>query len=283
MGAGLVGVMLGCGWVALAQTARADDPVAICIGASERSLDLRKQGKLLEARRELVACAASTCPDVIQQACAKRIAEINAALPSVVLEVKDGLGQSIAASLVSVDGKPPVPVGVVALPMDPGPHMLRFQVAGQPPVDKNVGLLEGEKEKRIAVVVGPPGPEGDKPHARLVISSDAGATVAVDRQTAVRGRLDAEFPSGPHDVEVSESGKVPYRAQIELQEGETRSLTIVLEDEKKSAMIWPWIAGGVAVAAGAVIGGYFLFKPQDQTAGVPPGRTATLQLSLTGR
>jgi hypothetical protein len=58
-------------------------------------------------------------------------------------------------------------------------------------------------------------------------------------------------------------------------------VSVALEDERHGGLIWPWVAGGVVVAAGAVLGGYFLFKPQDQTAGVPPGKTASLQLSLS--
>jgi hypothetical protein len=274
------GVVMTSFCLASAVPARADDPIAACIGANERSLDLRKQGKLIEARRELASCAVSTCPEVVQQACGRRIAEISSALPSVVFDLKDGTGQPIAGVQVSIDGRPPVPVGVTAVTIDPGSHVLRFEVAGQVPVQRNVGFLEGEKEKRVSVVIG----GGEEKHvAHLVISSDEAATVVVDRQTVARGRLDAELSVGPHDIEVTEAGKVPYKAQVELREGETRTLSIALEDERRGTSLWPWIAGSVAVAAGAAIGGYFLFKPQDQTLGVPPGKTASLQLSLSGR
>jgi hypothetical protein len=265
---------------ARAAPARAD-AVAECIGASERSLDLRKQGKLLEARREVAACTASICPEVIQEACVKRMSEINGAVPSVVLDVRDGAGRSVAGARVSIDAGVATPVGVTAVPMDPGSHTLRFLVDGLAPIEKSVVLLEGEKEKRIPVVMGP---TADDTHlARLVVSSDESATVAVDEKAAARGRYDDQLPAGSHDIEVTEAGKVTFKAQVDLREGETRSLSVALEDEKRAGPVWPWIAGGVAVAAGAVLGGYFLFKPQDQTNGVPAGKTATLQLSLSGR
>jgi len=265
--------------------ALAADPVAECIGANERSLDLRKQGRLIDARRELATCAVAACPELIQQACSRRIGEVNTAMPSVVFDVRDGAGRPLGGARVSIDGKPASAIGVTAMAIDPGVHALRIDVDGQPSVSKSVSFLEGEKEKRVAVVVGAPAPlpPDEARFARLVVSSDEGATVVVDGQAAARGRFEGQVSVGPHDVDVTEPGKVPYKAQLELRDGEMRSLTVVLEDERHGGALWPWIAGGVVVAAGAVVGGYFLFKPQDQTVGIPAGKTASLQLSLSGR
>jgi hypothetical protein len=274
---------LACMWIASAATARGQDPVAACIAANERALDLRKQGKLVEARRELTSCAVSACPDVIQQACAKRINEINGALPSIVLDVENGRGQPVAGAQVSIDGASLVSVGATSVPVDPGPHALHFVVQGQAPVDMTISLLEGEKDKRIVAVIGPRGPGKDRDAARLVVSSDAAATIEVDGRAVARERIDSELAAGLHDVQVTEAGKLPYKAQIDLREGETRVLSISLEDERRGGPIWPWIAGGIAVAAGAAVGGYLLFKPQDQTQDVPPGKTAAIQLSLSNR
>ena len=56
-------------------------------------------------------------------------------------------------------------------------------------------------------------------------------------------------------------GKLAYRTQIELRDGETRSLPITLRDEPHAAL-WPWIVGGAAFLAG------FGDKPPTR-----PGRT----------
>jgi hypothetical protein len=48
-------------------------------------------------------------------------------------------------------------------------------------------------------------------------------------------------------------------------------MQITLEDERRSWGPWPWLAGGVAVVAGGVVGGYFLFKHDPQ-----PGLTGSL-------
>ncbi len=260
-----------CAFLAQWTPARADDAVTECIAAHERSIQLRKAGRLLEARRELPACAATTCPEVIQAACAGRIEEINNAMPSVVFDVKDRAGRPMVNVRVSIDGQPPVAVGATSTPIDPGPHLLRFETEGQSPVEKRVSLLEGERERRLTVVVG----WNDEKMARLIVSSDDGATVVVDGQAAQRGTFNGRLAAGTHGVQVTEAGKASYETQVDLLEGETRSMSVTLHDRARP--IWPWLAGGALVVAGAIGGGYFLFKPKDTTAGVPPG-TITVHL-----
>ena len=42
--------------------------------------------------------------------------------------------------------------------------------------------------------------------------------------------------------------------------------------------LWPWIVGGAAVVAGAVVGGYFLFKPKAEPGQVPVDKLGTVVL-----
>ena len=72
-------------------------------------------------------------------------------------------------------------------------------------------------------------------------------------------------------MRVTEDGKIPYVAQVDLHAGETRTMQVSPTSEKKGMPVWPWVVGGVVVAAGAAVGGYFLFRPQDQTTPVPSG------------
>jgi|HubBroStandDraft_1064217.scaffolds.fasta_scaffold10765_2 PEGA domain-containing protein len=114
----------------------------------------------------------------------------------------------------------------------------------------------------------------------LIVASDPNATVVIDGQSAAKGGFDGPLPVGTHEVQVTESGKLAYKAQVDLRDGETRSLDVTLENESQGAPIWPWIVGGVAVAAGAAIGGYFLFQPQETTTSVPVfDKYAVFQLS----
>src|ERR1019366_5379973 len=113
--------------------------------------------------------------------------------------------------------------------------------------------------------------------------TEAGATVAVDDRPPSQGRFDGQLPVGTHDVRVTEPGKVPYRVQLELRDGETRTVQVTLETEKHAAAVWPWIVGGAVVAAGAVVGGYFLFKSSPSTPATPPDPLGALPLSAWGR
>jgi hypothetical protein len=280
-------IVLGCALFAFAMldsASSAADTVGECIGANERSIDLRKQGHFLAARRELAVCAASACPDVIQQVCAKRMAEVNDAMPSLVFDVKNGAGQPMTEVQIAIDGQPALAASATAVAVDPGRHTIRFEAPEQPPFEETVVVLEGERHKQVTAVLGPRVEQA--PLGRIVVSTDSAATVKVDDKETTGGRFDASLAVGSHEVSVSEPGKVPYRTEIEIRAGETRMLSLSLMDEKRSGgTLWPWIVGGVAVAAGATVGGYFLFKPQDvTTTSVPAGKTATVQLSLgTGR
>src|SRR5271156_3625369 len=64
--------------------ARADEKAA-CIAASEDAQQLKLDGKLTLARARLLGCARAECPAIVRQDCAQWIAEVDAALPTVVL------------------------------------------------------------------------------------------------------------------------------------------------------------------------------------------------------
>jgi hypothetical protein len=149
-------VVLTCAAVGLAGRpgiARADD--AACIAAVENEVGLRKQLKLRDALKELAKCAAPACPAEIRNECSRRVVDLNAALPTIVLGVTDAAGNDLAAVMVTMDGVLLTStIDGRALPVDPGSHTLHFEVAGKPPVDKTVVIGEGVKDRHIAVVVG---------------------------------------------------------------------------------------------------------------------------------
>lgn len=186
---GVIGWLVGA-LLASATPVFGADTVTQCINANEDSLSLRKEGKLLEARRALSACAASTCPDAIEQACRGRIPELNGAIPSVVFDVKDASGRDVLAAQVSVDGQPAVAVGLTAMALDPGPHVLRFQASGQPAVESHVVLREGQKDQRIAVVLGAAAASDVKAPAPQQAPSEANVPVT-------SGRAPATAPAPP--------------------------------------------------------------------------------------
>jgi hypothetical protein len=146
-----------------------------CVDADTQAQVLRRGGKLADAREKLLVCADASCPDVVRADCAERMDELTRAQPTIVFDVKDGAGADLAAVTVTVDGKPLVAnIDGSAVRMDPGPHVLTFQVAGQPPVTRSVVVKEGEKDRRESVVIGAPPAAVDT----------SAATAARARQTA---------------------------------------------------------------------------------------------------
>src|ERR1019366_7720492 len=72
------------------RTASADE--AACFAASELDITLHKDRKFHAALDQLVVCSASTCPSEVSTECARRIAALNAAMPTVVLAAADAAG-----------------------------------------------------------------------------------------------------------------------------------------------------------------------------------------------
>jgi hypothetical protein len=143
------------GPLTLASPARADE--AACVAASENEFALRKAGKLLDALKELAVCAAPKCSAEVKAECAKRLIEVRAAQPAVILGATDEAGNDMGAVNVTLDGAPLTgSLDGGATTVDPGSHTLRFEAPGKPPVEKKVIFREGEKDRHITVVLGAP-------------------------------------------------------------------------------------------------------------------------------
>jgi hypothetical protein len=150
----LLGLLLPAALVAT--VALADDK-ATCVDAASRGQRLRDTHKLIEAREQLRVCAAAACPPVVQSDCAGWLADVERALPSVVVTAKDGAGGDLADVKVSADGQPLLSrLDGQALPMNPGSYTLHFERADGTSLDRVVIVREGEKNQAVAVVLGAP-------------------------------------------------------------------------------------------------------------------------------
>jgi hypothetical protein len=179
---------------------------------------------------------------------------------------------------VSVDGED---VGTTPLRdpvvLDLGRHTFRAGKAGFEPAE-TVLEIPGGQNTSVPLVLAP-----IIHRARLVVSTDVDATVAIDGEVVAKGRFDGPLAPGAHELHLTGSGRKPYAAQFELHDGETRTLAVTLEAEHHGGPLWPWIGGGAVLAAGAVVGAYFLFKPSDTTTPVPAGRFASVTTLAWGR
>ncbi len=198
------------------------------------------------------------------------------AIRALVASLKVTVSESGAEVLVDGQsvGTTPLPS---ALALDLGQHRLTVQKPGFETFEQTVDV-PGGAEVPVHVSL-----RATRHFAQLVVGADAAAIIVVDGKTVAQGRFDGPLDPGPHHLDVSEQGRQTYRADLDLQDGETRQLQVTLEEEKRGASPWPWILGGVAVAAGAAVGGYFLFKPQQQTTPVPPGSFGSVQFASWGK
>jgi len=152
----------------------ADPTTSDCLSANEASLTARSQNKLRDARTALLKCAAPSCPADVRDECIRGVNEINAALPTLVFEVKDATGADLIEVKVTMDGEPLADrLDGTALPVDPGAHTFSFEAAaGQAKVDKQLVVREGEKDRHERIAFGgPPAPAPPSRAAGTVLDS----------------------------------------------------------------------------------------------------------------
>jgi hypothetical protein len=257
--------------------------VAACIASSEQALTLRKQGKLHDALQQLSQCADPGCPAEVSSDCTQRIGGITAAMPTLILAAKDGAGNDLVDVKVSMDGAPlATKLDGRPLSIDPGEHAFHFEVAGQPPLDKQLVLREGEKERRESVVLGPaappvpvtPTPAATSPSPswwttqRTLAVIGGGLGVVGLGVGAIFGGLALSDQS--QEKNNCSAGGCPNRpqAQADYSTG----------NDNATASTVAFIAGGAFLAAGAVL----FFTAHDPAAPPATGRLY-LAPSTTGR
>jgi hypothetical protein len=126
----------------------ADPNKAACAEAYEAGQELRAGKKLRGARDRFVACSAPTCPGEMQKECTTWLAEIDAATPTLVLAARAPDGQDAPSTRVTIDDAPAAITGA-AVPIDPGEHRVRFELAPWAPVERTFVVVEGEKLRRV--------------------------------------------------------------------------------------------------------------------------------------
>jgi hypothetical protein len=184
------------------------------------------------------------------------------------------LNVSEEGASVTVDGQPAgtTPLGS-PLRLDLGRHTLVVHKDGFESVQKLVDVAGGTSfDANITLA---PAQAGS---AHLAVSAEPGATVVVDALAPAVEHFDQAISAGTHHVRVTEPGKIAYDTDVELKDGETRTMQITLQPGKRGLGAWPWVVGGAAVAAGAIVGGYFLFKPSDRVI-APQGILGTVYLN----
>jgi hypothetical protein len=130
-----------------------------CVAQHADSQKARRAGKLIEARRLLLACAEPACPAPIRTECSEWGVEVGASIPSILVEVYDRRHERTSDVHVSVDGKS-VLEKIAGLPVeiDPGDHEVeaRLRNGETKRITLHVGLGERATPVRFDFGVTPP-------------------------------------------------------------------------------------------------------------------------------
>jgi hypothetical protein len=121
-----------------------------CVDAHSRAQDLRERGQLARARQTFLSCAQSSCPNVVQQDCARFSEELAQLVPTVSFSARDANAADLPTTTVYVDDT------LVATRLDdgrtyevdPGKHVVRYVHDGKETTLKVV-LNQGERGRLL--------------------------------------------------------------------------------------------------------------------------------------
>ncbi len=142
----------------LATSANASADVGACLTSAEHAQALRRGGELRQARAQFISCSAAACPNAVRADCTRWLGEVDAALPSVIIQARDADGQDLVDARVTIDGVVhEKALDGLAISLDPGTRVIRFEAKGRDPVQQILALREGEKHRVVsAVLLRPP-------------------------------------------------------------------------------------------------------------------------------
>ncbi len=145
----------GC---ALFTSARASADAKQCVLHNNDGAQLRDDRHLLSARDAYRACIAEReCPAMVRSECDAALADIKAALPTLLVAVVDGQGHDVPGATLQVDGHSVVIDGS-DLEVDPGAHEL-VASDGTLTTHLRVMVIESEINRRVELVLQPPAPK----------------------------------------------------------------------------------------------------------------------------
>lgn len=237
--------------------AHADD--ARCIASFERTQQLRASGKLRSARAEALICSGRECPPIASRDCATWLLELDRMTPSVVFGAQAN-GAELLDVTVVVDGETVTRrLDGRAMPLDPGPHHLRFSSPGHVPAEQDVLVSEGETARKIVAQLAPTARPVEPPVAtsRPVPPSVwvAGGIAALAAAGGVVFALDGFGKK--HDLDAS--GCKPDCAPRDV-------------DSMQRALLAADIFAGVGVVAAAAAVYFFVTRPARTSAAASAGR-----------
>lgn len=113
---------------------------------------LRLESKLVDAKSELLVCVNASCPAMVRRDCETWLAEVEAALPTVVFTARNEAGDLVHVRIL-VDGVfVTEKLDGLAVPIDPGTHRIRAETVEAPPQERTIVIAEGQKRRLVDFV-----------------------------------------------------------------------------------------------------------------------------------
>lgn len=138
----------------LSHSARAADK-ATCLGAYESAQTSKNGGKLRAARGKLLVCIEPECPALLRADCATWLAEVDRAMPTVIVVARSA-GKALSDARVSVDDEP-LAESLTGTPLevDPGTRVFRVESPGHAPAQASLTIRSGEKNRVLELELTP--------------------------------------------------------------------------------------------------------------------------------
>jgi hypothetical protein len=156
----LLGITLTMMAILSPEARGADARKTACVDAHESGQQLRLSGRWRAAKEQLFACAQSACPAPIQRDCVQWVEEIRLLQPSLILLAKAPDGGDTVDVHVTMDGTSLADaLQTMAIEVDPGAHVLRFEHPGWEPIEQRIVMHEGDRERRVELTFRAPRPQ----------------------------------------------------------------------------------------------------------------------------
>jgi len=234
------------------------------MAAAEKNL--RHYARAEELLLRYLDTSGSFATDAERQECRALLETLRSLIGSVEVRVSEP-GAAVSIDDVAVGTSP------LAKPLrlDIGTHVLRVIKPGFAPFSTKQ-LVTGGGQATVAVEL-----VRERNEGMLRVEVPSNARVLIDGKDVGSGTWQGKLPSGAHRLEVNASGKEPWRMDVVVASGQSRTIPVTLQDSPNapSSGLPAWlVVGGGVVAAGLLgTGAYFLFKPEDK--GPPPATIGT--------
>jgi len=168
----------------------ADKRSLACIRSAEDGQAARDERRLLRARDLFTQCSSRDCPSLVRHDCAGWLDEVAGAIPSIVLVARDASGRDRTDAHVTIDGGVQQPtLAGDAVELDPGLHLVRVEIEGSEPVDQQIVLSTGEKNRVVNVTsaLAPPAKSAaSSPSIAVEAPPEQGTSVAIESPSGRR-------------------------------------------------------------------------------------------------